>query len=222
MARWIIGLSPSTRELKLLICANFPPLSLLLGYNSRRYPIHTLFLPKQHPLSIEPYQPLPNTPDLPRMHHVRNLLTPLLPPKTVKQEDRSISIDLEISIPTLQSLSITTDSNAPQLHRDWVRTLAENTILIYTDGSKQASGSAGCGAVLYLKNGPMLRPVASRRCCLGQTATVFDAELHAIQEGLRALDQLLRPGMNKNAYLCIDNQAAIATLANNQFNHQYA
>jgi ribonuclease HI len=153
---------------------------------------------------------------------LKNLLTPLFPVKTIKKEDRSISIDLDISIPPLQSLTIMKDLNAPQIHQGWIETLAEDTILIYTDGSKQASGSTGCGAALYRKEGPALRHVALHKCCLGQTATVLDAELHASQEGLRALDQLLRPGVDKHAYLCIDNQAAIATLANNQFNHQYA
>jgi hypothetical protein len=50
---------------------------------------------------------------------------------------------------------------------------------------------------------------------------IFDAELHAIYEGLLLLLTLTCMEQT-TAYLCIDNQSAIQILSNNEHNYQFA
>jgi len=50
--------------------------------------------------------------------------------------------------------------------------------------------------------------------------TVYDAELHAVQEATTALLTTTVP--RSTAFICIDNQAAIDTLEFNKDNHEYA
>lgn len=54
-------------------------------------------------------------------------------------------------------------------------------------------------------------------CCLGKKAEVYDAEIHAIQEGLRAVQ-----GSPRTILICVDNPSALTTLAtNNPENTEY-
>jgi ribonuclease HI len=66
-----------------------------------------------------------------------------------------------------------------------------------------------------------IQHLQSHYCNIGTRCEVFDAELHAAQESLRLVPTSPTTS-NNTIYICIDNQAAIQTLAYNQHNHQYA
>jgi hypothetical protein len=66
-----------------------------------------------------------------------------------------------------------------------------------------------------------LQYLQSHHCNLGTRCEVFDAKLHTIHEGLYLIPRSPTTP-NTDIYICIDNQAAIQTLAYNQHNHQYA
>ena len=53
--------------------------------------------------------------------------------------------------------------------------------------------------------------MASGSCCICSKAEVFDAELHAVQEGLEHISSLnWHP---RDIVVCVDNQAALTTLS---------
>jgi ribonuclease HI len=111
-------------------------------------------------------------------------------------------------------------ARAKQRHEQWIRSLPDLTMIVYTDGSRQFSGDVGCGWAIYCVGDGIQRLIASDFCYLGNRAEVFDAELHAVQEGLLALGEIdTPPGLT---YLCIDNTAAIDTLSCNNRNSMYA
>jgi ribonuclease HI len=79
----------------------------------------------------------------------------------------------------------------------------------------------GCGATTYEITDHGLQYLQSHYWNLGTRCEVFDAELHAIYEGLRLIPT--SPTTPNTAIdICINNQAAIQTLTYNQHNYQYA
>jgi ribonuclease HI len=94
-------------------------------------------------------------------------------------------------------------------------------MLLYTDRSKFEDGRTGSGWVACCVGDRVARKVASGRCHLGSRAEVYDAELHAIQETLTALRDSIdtMPGM---AYVGVDNQSALDTLANDASATQFS
>ena len=96
------------------------------------------------------------------------------------------------------------------------------TILLYTDGSKLQNQRCGSAWAIFRQDGELTSPeVSSGQCCIGSKAEVYDAELHAIQEGL-----LLIHSMNwtpTRILICADNQSALAALAGrNPKNSEFA
>ena len=89
--------------------------------------------------------------------------------------------------------------------------MAPNSILLYTDGSKSTSQISGSGWTIYQKiSNHISHEIASGYCCIGDKAEVYDAELHAIQEGL--LHVLSKDWNTTNILIYVDNQAALTTL----------
>jgi len=91
---------------------------------------------------------------------------------------------------------------------------------MYTDSSKLANSSVGCGWAVYHCGDQQLHQFTSGICHLGSRAEVFDAELHSAQEAVSTLLTTSLPC--STVFICIDNQAAIDTLHFNKHNHEYA
>jgi hypothetical protein len=110
--------------------------------------------------------------------------------------------------------------NEPALqHNTWASSLPNNTILLYMDSWKTENGHTGCGATTYWIENGTLRWLQNHHYNLAPWSEVYDAELHAVQEGLLLLHPYEPPN---TIYICMDNQAAIQTLSNNQHSHQFA
>jgi hypothetical protein len=215
-ARWATGLPPSTRISNLLTCAHLPPLQIYLDYLSAKFTIRLRFLPAGHNLTGLPTTP--NCPvSAPGTSRLRDLIKHLI---TGNLENRSAT-PVTFTIQSAPPVHTSKNDHSHTHHRDWISSLPIGTLLLYTDGSKLDSGKVGCGATTYDLTNHGLQHLQSHYCNLGTRCEVFDAELHAIYEGLRLIPTSPTTP-NTNIYICIDNQAAIQTLAYNQHNHQYA
>ena len=74
-----------------------------------------------------------------------------------------------------------------QLHEEWLHTLPNHTVVIYTDGSKLENGSVGCGWATFHCGDQQLYRLGEGSCHLGNRAEVYDAKLHTIQEAVTSL-----------------------------------
>ncbi|MEL6358425.1 MAG: reverse transcriptase domain-containing protein [Bacteroidota bacterium] len=93
---------------------------------------------------------------------------------------------------------------------DSAKSRTPSQLNIYTDGSKD-DNATGCGFLILTHNGHIITQQADR---LSNVATVFQAELRAIQKGAQFI--IDNPGLHgKHVKLFSDSQAAI--LAVNQF-----
>jgi ribonuclease HI len=215
-ARWATGLPPSTRISNLLTCAHLPPLHVYLDYLSTKFAIRLLFLPAGHSLPVIPTTP--NCPtSAPGTSRLRDLIKHLI---NGNLENRSAN-PITFTIQSAPPIHTSRNDHSHIHHRDWISSLPIGSLLLYTDGSKLDSGKVGCGVTTYEITNHGLQLLQSHHCNLGARCEVFDAELHAVYEGLRLIPTSPTTP-NTNIYICIDNQAAIQTLAYNQYNHQYA
>jgi hypothetical protein len=144
LARWITGLPSSTRVAKYLTCARLPPLDIYLDYLSNKYTIRLLFLPPDHALDFPP--PNLNNPK-PPYPITTNLFKQIshLAIEPVENCLLSITQICKIVVPGIQK-----DEKAIDIHLSWLKSLNNNTILCYTDGSKQKNGLVGSGFVYYI------------------------------------------------------------------------
>jgi ribonuclease HI len=186
-----------------------------LDYLSLRYAIRLHFLPAHH--AVGPPRDQPGTrANFPGLHHLYNLSKHLVQGKL---EDRTATS-------TAPGVAKTTSPNPDkttqprQLHEKWLRTLTEQTIVIYTDGSKLENGDVGCGWTIYYSRNQQLHLLTDGCCHLGRRAEVYDAELHAVQEAVTTLLTTTAP--RTPVFICIDNQAAADALRFNTSNHEYA
>jgi ribonuclease HI len=182
VARWITGLPLNTRTTNLITLAHLPPMKAYLDYLSLRYAIRLHFLPQHHILG--PPRPSPHTrPDMPGLHHLYNLSKHLI---MGKLEDRTTTTPAT-GIQGITSPNPDKTTRPLQLHEQWLHTLQDHTIVIYTDGSKLEDGSTGCGWATYHTGNQQLYRLSEGQCHLGARAEVYDAELHAIQEATYTL-----------------------------------
>jgi ribonuclease HI len=215
-ARWATGLPPSTRISNLLTCAHLPPVHVYLDYLSTRFAIRLLFLPAGHSLAGIPTTP--NCPTIaPGTSRLRDLVKHLVAGKLENRSATPATFSIQSAPPVHTSKS---DQSHIQ-HQDWTSSLPIGTILLYTDGSKLDSGQVGCGATTYEITNHGLQHLQSHYCNRGTRCEVFDAEFHAIHEGLHLVPTSPTTS-NTTIYICIDNQAAIQMLVYNQQNQQYA
>jgi ribonuclease HI len=215
IARWITGLPANTRTNKLLTCANLPPLAAYLDYLSGMFAVRLHFLPRDHALG----PPKANTAtkkDLPGLHVLHGYTKEIA---IEPLEDRSVEGHGEIA-ETTALWQAAKKEHLSREHNEWLGSLPEGTVTLYTDGSKFEDENTGSGWVAF-KNGPDgTRKIGEGSYHLGHRAEVYDAELHAVKSAiLWTTNTLPTP---HTVYIGIDNQAAIATLANNHNNHQYA
>jgi ribonuclease HI len=216
IARWITGLPMSTKISKLLTAAQLPPLDAYLDYLSMRYAIRVRFLPADHILAGSPeYIRGKPKPELPSRHRLDGLISHL----TIgKLEDCSNSVDA--SIPRIESPHRDKHTDPTGIHVRWIQLFPDFTILLYTDCSKLEDGRTGSGWVTYCVGNGTARRILADHCHLGTRAEVFDAELHAAQEALIALQHLDTPVAT--AYLCIDNQSVLDMLHGKASQTQYS
>ena len=140
----------------------------------------------------------------------------------------------KVQIPTIPPATTTTthtdppteevDMNARKAtkHTEIITSLPTGSLLLYTDGSKLNDQSCGSGWIVGHPHEIPHAPQASGFCSLGKKAEVFDAELHAIQEGLLHILHKMA-ATAENIIICADNQAALTTLTKgNPDNWEYA
>jgi hypothetical protein len=109
--------------------------------------------------------------------------------------------------------------NSDQIHNQWLASLLNGTVIIYSDGSK-LNGHTGSGRAIFRIELGEISQLGQGLCHLGIQSEVFDAELHAIAEGLEGLNQIeIAP---TKIYICVDNQAEIDTLYENRDNSEPA
>jgi ribonuclease HI len=215
-ARWATGLPPSTRISNLLTCIHLLPLQIYLDYLSAKFGIRLLFLPAGHSLAS-----IPTTPNCPASAPGTSRLCDLIKHLITGNLENCSVTPITFSIQSALPVYTSKNDQAHIHHQDWIASLPIGTLLLYTDGSKLDSRQAGCGATIYEVTHHRLQHLQSHYCNLGTRCEVFDAELHAIYEGLY-LVPTSPTTPNTTIYICIDNQATIQTLAYNQHNHQYA
>jgi len=215
ITRWITGLPLNTRISNLLTLAKLPPLEAYLDYLSLRYAICLHFLPSHHVLG--PPRAAPNTsPSLPGLHCLYNLSKHLV---MGKLENWTSTSSAE-GVPITPSPNPDKTTRPQKHHKQWLESQGNHTIIIYTDGSKLDNGSTGCGWVIYHCGDQHLYRLDEGSCHLGSRAKVYDAELHVVQEAVSTLLTTTAPW--GTVFICIDNQAVMATLNFNKHNHEYA
>ena len=215
IGRWITGLPYNTRLTNLLTLTNLPPMEAYLDYLSLQYAIRLHFLPDHHALS-RPHPEQTTRNNLPGLHHLYALSKHLV---IGKFEDR-MSTSTADGVPKIICPNPDKTISLQKLHKKWLRSLPDHTIVIYTDGSKLDSGATGCGWVIFNIGNHQLFRIKEGSCHLGNRAEVYDAELHAVQEATNAL--FTTTISHSPIFICINNQAAIDRLQFNKENHEYA
>jgi len=186
-----------------------------LDHLSLWYAIRLHFLPPHHALG--PPRSQPNThASLPGLHHLYNLSKHLM---LGKLEDRSTTGTAE-GVIKATSPNPDKTTRPQELHKKWLQTYPDHTIIIYTDGSKLDNRAVSCGWAIYHCGDQQLYRLSEGQCHLGNRVEVYDAELHAVQEAVSTLLTVTAP--RSTIYFCIDNQATIDTLQSNKDNHEYA
>jgi hypothetical protein len=109
--------------------------------------------------------------------------------------------------------------DSDQIHNQWLVSLLNGTVIIYSDGSKLNSHT-GSGWTIFRVELGEISQLGQGSCHPGIQSEVFDAKLHAIAEGLEDLNRIeIAPA---KIYICVDNQAAIDTLYENRDNSEPA
>jgi hypothetical protein len=99
-------------------------------------------------------------------------------------------------------------------HLKWIASLSKGTLLLYTDGSRPIIGDVGAGWVGFHKQDSGLLRMFEGYCCLCRSMEVYDAEIHAVKEGLSTLHSISQL-VPSQIYICIDNSAEISVLGDN-------
>ena len=187
--------------------AGIPPVSQLLESCRLRFAARLRSLDKAHPLVVrtEPirapvinraiklkYQ-LPRKPFRTRLRRADELLPRCARPELLPRRSASD-----------QALQTASKEESAANFRDWLRSVAPRTAVVYSDGSLSAEGAAGYGYAVHVDG----LTVLSGNGRLGP-AEVFDAEAKGALEGLRAAINLPAP---RRIVLCLDNLAVATCL----------
>jgi hypothetical protein len=79
--------------------------------------------------------------------------------------------------------------DSDQIHNQWLASLLNGIVIIYSDRSKLNSHTGSGWAIFRIELGEISQ-LGQGSCHLGIKSEVFDAELHAIPEGLEDLKQI--------------------------------
>jgi len=138
VAQWITGLPLNTRTMNLITLSQLLSLEAYLDYLSLQYTIRLHFLPQHHTLG--PPQALSEThPNLPGLHCLYALSKHLVQGKLENRTTTSTADGTNV-LPSPNPDKTTTPQ---QLHEEWLHTLPNHTVVIYTDSSKLENGSVG-------------------------------------------------------------------------------
>jgi hypothetical protein len=90
--------------------------------------------------------------------------------------------------------------------------------IIYTCGSQTNNKCIDAGWSIGLVRNGIIQFMIDRFCYLGMKIEVYDAELHAVIEGLKALlSSNFKPGVLR---ICIDNSALVLALSDSTSNDE--
>ena len=196
----------------------------MLNLHSAWYTIRLLFAPDNHPLWefhgltsriiqqswLDGRSPQTTGTRYPTLNHPLALITRYLKAGEILENTHLAG---PTPIPTFPTtiISIEDPEDGRNKHQEYLHKLNPGTILLYTDGSKSVRGGCGSAWSIFEQNGNQTSPeLVSGSCAIGEKAEVYDAELHAIQEGLEHISSLnWNP---KDILVCVDNQAALITL----------
>ena len=201
-----------------------PPLGCMLNLLSARYAIRLLFAPNNHPLREyhgltsrtiqQPWLDSRSTQTTgtryPSLNHPLALISRYLKAGEILENTH---ITGSTSTPTfpIALTPIEDPADGRKKHHEYLNKQNPATILLYTDASKSERGVCGSAWSIFELNGNQISPEkASGSCCIGGKAEVYDAELHAIQEGLHHIT--LQDWNSRDILVCVDNQAALITL----------
>ena len=204
---------------------------------SARYAIRLLFAPDNHPLQeyhsltsrmmqqpwLDRRSESPQTTGTcyPFLNHLLALITRYLKAGEILE---NIHITRPVSTPTfpINLTPIEDPADGRKKHQEYLNKQIPGTVLLYTDGSKCKRGGCGSALSIFEQNGNQTSPIkAFGSCCIGGKAEVYDAELHAIQEGLHEIT--LQDWNSRDILVCVDNQAALITLTSgNPTGSEYA
>jgi ribonuclease HI len=85
--------------------------------------------------------------------------------------------------------------------------------ILYTDDSRDPIGNVGAGWALYENDNQKLNLIEIGSCYLGNIMEVYDAEIHAVYEGLKYVQSsTLLPSQ---VLICIDSTSEISVLKYN-------
>ncbi|KAM4055553.1 reverse transcriptase (RNA-dependent DNA polymerase) [Hirsutella rhossiliensis] len=187
--------------------AGIPPVSQLLESYRIRFAARLRSLDEAHPLvtrtkpirapainrAIKLKYQLPRKPFRTRLRRTDELLARCARPELLPRRFASG-----------QPLQTAPKEESAANFRDWLRSVAPRTAIVYSDGSLSAEGAAGYGYAIHLDG----LTVLDGNGRLGP-AEVFDAEAKGALEGLRAALGL--PGPERIA-VCLDNLAVASCL----------
>jgi hypothetical protein len=77
--------------------------------------------------------------------------------------------------------------DAKEIHERWLLSVSEGTAIIYTDGSQTNDGCIGAGWSIGLIINGKIQFMIDGFCYLCMKMEVYDAELHAVSEALKAI-----------------------------------
>ena len=233
--RWASGLPGFLSNRKLYLLTRSPPLPCILDYLSTRYAIRLLFAGHQHPLQqyiklegrkveqswIEGLQTQTTTMHYPTLKKPLALVARFLSAGEVLEDLYTPGPTPSPQFPVTILKAIAKAGGGPSdnatLHQEYMAKLPQNIVFLYTDGSKLDTHQCGSGWVAYYQN----HEIAFGKCNIGLKAEVFDAEIHAIQEGLLSLET--SQSQATQILVCADNQAALQTLqSGNPNNSEFA
>jgi ribonuclease HI len=124
-----------------------------------------------------------------------------------------------MTVLVVASRSLSRQIHNKQLYEKWLQTLPNDTIVIYTDGTKLTNSAVGCGWAIYHYGEQQLYQLTGESCHLGHRAEVYDTELQTVQETITTL--LTTTMSHSKVFTCIHNRATINILQLNKSNHEY-
>ncbi|KFZ19203.1 hypothetical protein V501_00772 [Pseudogymnoascus sp. VKM F-4519 (FW-2642)] len=127
-------------------------------------------------------------------------LNPIQLPPWYMPESRAAA-KLRIGACTLEKPTLTRE-DAAVLSRHHLDSIPFNEIIVYSDGSKLESGSAGGGYVAFQGG----HKIAEASIPFGDRVEVFDAEARAAVAGIRDAISRGDPNRASDIWICLDNQ----------------
>jgi len=161
----------NTRTMNLITLLQLPPIEAYLNYLSLRHAIRLHFLPQHH--ALDPPLALTDThPNLRGLHRLYALSKHLVQGK-LENRTTTLTVDRTNTLPYPNPDKTTTPQQLPE---EWLHTLPNHTVIIYTDGSKLENGSVGCGWATFHCGDQQLYQLGEGSCHLGNWAEVYNAD----------------------------------------------